>query len=486
MRNKALSSMLWRFAERMGAQAVGFIVTIILARVLLPEDFANIALITVIITILNIFVDSGFASALIQKKDADELDFSSVFYFNIVLCIVLYSLLWMAAPGIARFYEQEELKAVIRVLGLIIPVSGIKNVQQAYISRNLLFKRFFFATLGGTLGAAAIGIAMALNGFGIWALVVQHLFNTIIDTLILWFSVKWRPQMRFSLVRLKALFSFGWKLLASGLLDSIYADIRQLLIGKLYAKSDLAFYNRGKQIPHLVVTNINASIDSVLLPTMSQKQNDVPAVKTMTRRAITVSGYLMWPMMIGISMVAEPLIRLLLTDKWIFCVPYLRIFCFQYAFYPIHTANLNAIKAMGKSDVFLRLEIWKKVIGMAVLLVTFRLGVLAMAYSLIVTAITSSIINASPNKKLLGYRYLEQLRDMLPSFLLSLVMAGLIYPIRLLNLPDLATLLLQAAGGVLVYVAGSYLGKLESFFYIITMIRSFTARNREGLENQVK
>ena len=468
----------WRFAERILAQGVSFIVSVVLARLLMPETYGIIALVTVFTNIIQTFVDSGFGNALIQKKDADDLDFSSVFYFNIVLCISLYTLLFFCAPLIARFYSMPELVPVVRVLGIKILISGVKNIQQAYVSRNMLFKRFFFATLGGTIGAAIIGITMAYLGFGVWALVVQNLFNATVDTIILWITVKWRPKKQFSFERLKTLFGFGWKLLVSSLIDKVYNDIRQLIIGKLYSPSELAYYNRGKQIPHLFITNINTSIDSVLLPAMANEQDDKNRVRAMTRRAIKTSVYLLAPIMIGVAVVAEPLIDLLLTEKWLFAVPFMRIFCITYMFYPIHTANLNAIKAMGRSDLFLKLEIIKKVVGMIVLLITMRISVMAMAYSLLFTSVCAQIINSWPNRKLLGYSYLDQMKDIMPAILLSVMMGMAIYCFIFLHLNDYITITLQVITGVTIYVIGSKILKIEEFKYIYDLIQNVIKKKR--------
>lgn len=468
-----ISNLIWRFLERCGAQLVTFIVSIVLARILDPTVYGTIALVTVITSILEVFVHGGFSTALVQKKDADETDFSTVFYFNIVMCLGLYALLFLGAPLIAAFYQMPDLTPIIRVLGLTLIVSGLKSVQQAYVSRHMLFKKFFFSTIGGTIASAVVGIGMAIYGFGVWALVGQYLVNLIAGTVVLWVTVKWRPKKLFSWHRLKGLFSFGWKLLVSTLLDTIYQDIRQLIIGKKYSSDDLAFYNRGKQFPSLIVVNINSSIDSVLFPVMAKEQKDKSTVKAMTRRAIKTSSFIMWPLMVGLGVCAEPLVRLLLTEKWLFCVPYLRIFCFTYAFYPIHTANLNAIKAMGRSDLFLRLEIIKKVIGVALLLATMWFGVLVMAYSLLLSTIISSFVNSYPNKKLLGYSYLEQIKDMLPSMLLAGAMGVAVFCVQFISLADIWTLMIQVPLGALIYIVGAKLLKMESFEYIWNLTKSF-------------
>lgn len=475
-----ITNFFWRFLERCGAQGVTFIVSIVLARLLDPTVYGTVALVTIFTTIMQVFVDSGMGNALIQKKDADDLDFSSVFYFNMAMCSVLYLIMFFAAPFIASFYRMPELTAIVRVLSFVVVISGVKNVQQAYVSRHLMFKRFFFSTLGGTIGAAVIGIAMAYLGFGVWALVAQMLFNAAVDTTILWITVKWRPKKMFSFQRLKSLFSYGWKLLASSLIDTVYNDLRQLIIGKKYSSGDLAYYNQGKKFPQLIVTSINTSIDSVLLPTMSKAQDDMAAVRSMTRRAIKTSTFLMMPAMIGLAVCAEPLVQLILTEKWLPCVLFLRIFCITYAFYPIHTANLNAIKAMGRSDLFLKLEIIKKTVGIIAILITMWISVQAMAYSFLVTTILNQIINSWPNKKLLNYSYLEQVKDMMPQILLSLGMGAAIYAVSFLHLSASLTLLIQIPLGVLVYWSGSKIFHVESYTYIIEMVKNFKKRKKKA------
>ena len=478
-KNSTLKNFIWRFAERCGAQLVTFVVSIVLARILAPEDYGQIALITVFTTIMQVFVDSGLGTALIQKKDADDLDFSSVFYFNFVICFILYAVMFVTAPFIARFYGDSSLTSIIRVISLTIAISGVKGIQQSYVSRNMMFKRFFYSTLGGTIFSAFLGIALAYAGFGVWAIVAQQLSNTAIDTLILWLTVKWRPKRMFSWKRLKGLLSFGWKMLASSLLDTVYNNIRSLIIGKMYSSSDLAYYDQGKKFPNVIVTNINTSIDSVLLPTMASAQDNPERVKSMTRRAIKTSTYIMAPLMMGLAFCAEPIVGLVLTDKWLPCVPFLRIFCITYMFYPIHTANLNAIKAMGRSDLFLKLEIVKKVVGIALLLSTMWFGVMAMAYSLLISSVLSQIINSWPNRKLLRYGYLEQLKDILPGIALAVLMGCCVNLVGLFHLTNIVTLLIQLPLGAVLYIGASALLHLESFEYMRDLIRPMIKKIRK-------
>lgn len=469
---KVFSNFIWRFAERCGAQLVTFIVSIVLARILSPSDYGTIALVTVFTTILQVFIDSGLSTALIQKKDADDLDFSSVFYFNFIVCLILYIIMFVSAPCIADFYKDSNLITIIRVISLTLIISGVKGVQQSYVSRNMLFKRFFFSTLGGTIFSAVLGIIMAYAGFGVWAIVFQQLSNNAIDTLILWITVKWRPIKKFSWIRLKHLLSFGWKMLASSLLDTVYNNLRNMIIGKLYTSADLAFYNQGDKFPKLIVTNINTSIDSVLLPTMSNEQDNHVRVKDMTRRAIKISTYIMAPLMIGLAFCARPIVQLVLTDKWLPCVPYLQIFCVSYLFWPIHTANLNAIKAMGRSDLFLKLEIIKKFIGMILLIITMNISVMAMAYSLLISGLISQVINSWPNRYLLKYSYIDQIKDILPNIVMALIMGGFVYFISYLNLSNLVSLILQIALGGIIYLVLSIFTRNDSFIYLINILKS--------------
>ncbi|MBQ8075611.1 MAG: lipopolysaccharide biosynthesis protein [Oscillospiraceae bacterium] len=465
--NNVFSNLLWRFSERIGAKLISVIVNLILARILAPELYGTVTIVLVFTEILQVFVESGFGTALIQKKDADDLDFSSVFFFNLAISVVLYALLFAAAPMIARLYRKPELLQVVRVVGLILIIAGVRNVQQAYVSRNMLFKRFFFATLGGTITAAIVGIGMAVKGFGVWAYVTQYLLNNLVGTLILWFTVKWRPKLQFSPERLKGLFSYGWKLLVSSVLNIVSDKLRPLIIGYRFSASDLSFYNEGILFPNLIVDNVNSSIDSVLLPALSQQQDSSENVKAMTRRAIQISSYIMWPLMIGLFVCARPLVSLLLGEEWLPCVPFLRIFSLYYALFPIHTANLNAIKAMGRSDIFLKLEVAKRILDLAFVVGTIFIGVKAMAFGLLTEGFLCLFINAFPNKRLCGYAFTEQMKDIFPAFLLSAAMGAAVYALSLLGLGNLVTLVLQVLLGAVIYVGVSALLKLEPFRYLL-------------------
>lgn len=473
-KNNLLQNFSWKFAERIAAQLITLVVSLLLGRLLDPSDYGVVSIVTVMITLVNVLVSDGFGSALIQKKDADALDFFSVLYFNIGFSVILYVILFLSAPLIAAFYGAgyEELTAVIRVLGLRVILAGINSVQQAYVSRKMIFKNFFWATFIGTVISAVVGISMALSGFGVWALVAQYLTNTTVGTLCLTILIKKRPQAIFSVERLKVLLQYGSKVLVANLLITGYQEVRALIIGKMYSTADLAFYDRGKQFPNLVVTNVNTSISAVLFPKIANEQDDIARVQNTTRMAIRFSAYIMSPLMLGLAVVAEPLIRLVLTEKWIPCVPLLQMFCIVYLFQPIHTANTQAIKAVGRSDIYLKLELIKKSVELIVLLCVMWINVDAIVASMAVLTTLFTFVNAYPNKKILNYSFAQQMKDILPAIGMSAVMAIAIYPLSVLQVHDVVLLLIQVCSGAVIYILLSVLTKNKEFAYLSGMLTS--------------
>ncbi len=459
--------------ERGGTQGIQFIVQIVLARLLLPEDFGTIAIVIVFISLAQVFVQSGFNTALIQKKDADEVDFSSVFYLSLSVAALLYILIYFTAPFVAEFYRDPILEPVLRVIAFALFFGAFNSIQNAYVARNMMFKKLFYSSVGAIMASGTAGIIAAYMGLGVWALVIQQLINQISITIIMWFTVKWRPRLVFSFKKVKKLFSFGWKLLVSSLLNVLYLDIRTLIIGRVYTPSILGYYNRGQQFPKVIVSNINGSIQSVMLPTLSAHQDDTKRVKEMMRRAIKTSSFMIFPMMIGMVVVAEPLVKIVLTDKWLPAVPFLQIFCISYALMPIHTANLQAINAMGRSDIFLRLEIIKKVIGLIILGISLQFGVYAIALGQVISGIISTFINTYPNKELLYYSYKEQWIDIKPSLLLSIVMGSIVYSFNFLYFAAWKILFLQVAVGAIIYIGLSKILRVENFNYLINTIKEF-------------
>ena len=467
-----LSNLSWKFAERTASQAVSFAVSIILARILEPSDYGAIAMVMIFVTLANVFAEGGFSSSLIQKKDADKLDFSTVFYFSLGFSVVLYGVLFFSAPYIARFYGDGYaiLSPVLRVIGLQVIVYAANSVQQAYVSKKMMFKKFFWATLVGTVVSAAVGLAMAYSGCGIWSLVGQQLTMVTVNTVVLFLVTRKLPGLMFSFGRLKSLFSYGVKILEASLLISLFLDLRSLIIGKLYSAKDLAFFDRGRQFPNLLVTNINSSVGAVLFPKMSEEQDDKTRIKQTCRSSIRFCSFVMMPMMIGMAACAEPFVRLLLTDKWMACVPFLQLFCVVYMFYPMHTANMQAIKALGHSGTFLKLEIAKKAIELVCLLAVMRISVTAIAANMAVLTTLFTLVNAYPNVKLLHYTFCEQMADILPPLAMSLIMGLAVYLVGMIPCPDLLTLIAQIVVGAALYTALALLTKNGEARYVRNLI----------------
>jgi teichuronic acid exporter len=476
-KSEVLSSLFWKFMERGGTQGIQFIVQIVLARLLLPEDFGTIALITIFITVSNVFVQSGFNTALIQKKNTIEADFTSVFYLSMFISILLFLIIFVTAPIIAAFYEMPKLILVLRVLSITLFFGAFNSVQNAVVARNMQFKKLFLSSLGAMIVSGLVGILMAYAGFGVWSLVAYQLINQLLITVILWFTVNWRPKLLFSFDRIQGLFSYGWKLLVSSLIDTLYQNLQSLIIGKMYNPAMLGFYNRGNQFPALIVSNINGSIQSVMLPALSAQQENQQRVKDMVRRSIVTSSFLIFPLMVGLAVVAEPLIIILLTEKWLPAVPFLQISCFSYALWPIHTANLQAINALGRSDIFLKLEIMKKIIGLLILGLTLFYGVYAIALGGAISGVISSFINAYPNRKLLNYSFKEQWKDVMPSLLLSLVMGGGAYTIQWFGMSVSLTLVMQVCFSAIIYFGMAKIFNLECFRYLIVTIKQMVMKN---------
>ena len=511
-KEKTLTGVFWSYMEKLGGEAVALVVSIVLARLLGPEAYGIIPLITVFTGLLNVIVQGGFGSALIQRKNADQTDFSTVFFFQLGLAGILYAGMFFAAPFISGFYNNSYMTPMIRVLSLSIIIGAINNVQHAFVSKTMQFKKFFFASFTGTIVSGIVGVTFAfviikITGnpiYGAWALIAQKLTDQIIDTIFLWFTVKWRPKLIFSLKRLKGLFSYGWKILVSAFVDSVYRDINTLLIGKFYSSKDLSFYNKGNTYPKIIMGNLNTAIQHTLFPAMSSHQDDVNKVKSMARRAMKTSSYLVFPAMMGLASVGQPFIYILLGSKWLPAVPFLWIACFNFALWPIHTTNLQAIQAMGKSGSFLITEIIKKISNLiflaAGIYVAWNLSfknttdsVIVIALSSIFAEIVCVFVNAWPNKKIIGYTLKEQLSDILPALILSAVMGCAVFGVGFIPFEIFITsafwvavtkLIAGLITGVIVYVLLSMIFKVESFIYIKATIKEFFAKKRKKKENK--
>ena len=442
---------IWKFAERGLAQVIGFVISLVLARLIDPSAYGTLALATVFISILNVFVDCGLGTALVQRKEADDLDFSTVFYVNLLMCLVIYGLVFFGAPLVSRFYENPALTPIVRASGLILPVSGLRSVQQAYVERTMQFKKFFLSTLLATVLSGVLGLVMAYKGYGVWALVAMNVANVAVGTIVLWITVKWRPRLQFSMERLKPLLSFGSKVLGSSIVITVYSNSRQLLVGKFYTTSDLAFYNKGNSLPNCIVPTLQSSITSVLLPTVSRYQDDLQRVRELTGKAISALSMILWPMMIGMAACAEVFVPLTMTEKWMPAVPYMQLFCVEAAIWPMSSIYVNSIRAIGKSGLDFKLQTGVRVTGILLLLLMIPYGPFAVALCAFLCTLIEYTVLAVANKKVLAYPIWQQLKNILPFAGMSLVMGAVVFLIGRLAMNRFLLLVLQILCGVIVY-----------------------------------
>jgi O-antigen/teichoic acid export membrane protein len=467
LKEKVFSGLVWRAMERFGTQAIQFVLTIVLARLLEPKDFGTIALLSVFLLLANVFVNSGFGTAIIQKKEIDARDLNSVLYLSLAISAILYGVLFLAAPAIARFYANPMLASVLRWMALGLVFSAINGVQNAVLTREMRFQASFWIQLAGFLVYGVVGIGMAYAGYGVWSLVFGSLASRITGVIGCWLLIGWRPKLQFCRKTVWQLYQYSRKVLAATLNDTLFTNIYNLIIGKLYNPEMLGFYNRGQSIPLTVMGSVSATISGVIFPALSQSQENKKQMRAMTRRMILTSSFLVFPAMLGLAVVAKPLVMLLLTEKWLPCVPFLQWTCINYAFWPLHEANLQVILASGRSDLYLKLEFIKKPLVILVILLTWRHGVLAMVIGQTLLSPLCIFINAWPNKKLIAYSALEQIRDISPIILLSTLMGVITFGCSEFISTGPLLLTLQILIGTIVYFGLSVVFRVEAGQYII-------------------
>lgn len=475
IKKNALFGTVWKFLERIIAQGVSLVVSIILARILEPTDYSVVGLVAIFFTFANVLISGGFNTALIQKRDADIEDYSSIMIFSLGVSVVVYVILFFCAPLISGLYNQEILVPIIRVMGLTLPVNALKSIVCAYTSSHLQFKKFFFATIGGTLFSAALGILMAENGFGAWSLVAQQMSNAVIDTVILYLSTRLRFVLKVNVNKLKSLINYSWKILVSQLIGAIYTELNPLFIGLRFTPADLSFYSKGKGFPELISTTTNNTLSAVLFPVMAKFQDDKQKLLNYTRLFIGLSSYLLFPLMFGFFVVADKFVLIVLTEKWMPAVPFIRIFCLALMFEMVHTGNCQTIKAMGRSDIYLIMDVIKKVcyfitIGVFML---FSKSAVMLAVSAIVCNIIALVVNCIPNIKLLGYKIRYQIIDLLPNMIISLIMAAGVYLVGLLRVSTLPLMIIQILCGALFYFVLSLISKNKNFKYYISIVKEY-------------
>lgn len=472
LKNKTVKGVFWSAVERFSVAGISFLFGLVLARLLSPSDYGVIAMLNIFMAISQTFIDSGFSSALIRKPDRTETDNATAFYFNIVVGVVCYLVLLGAAPLIARFYDEPILVPVTRVIGLNLLLNSLCVVQQALLTVRIDFKTQAKISLTATILSGVIGIVLAYKGYGVWALVVQSVSAALFRMVLLWLLAQWRPQARFSKSSFRVLFSYGSKLLASGLLDTVYNNLYTIVIGKKFTSASLGVYARADHLAQFPAVNITGILQRVTFPVLSTIQTEDERLRVNYRKFLRLSAYVVFPLMMGLAAVADPLIRWILTDKWEAAIPLLQILCFALMWYPIHAINLNLLQVKGRSDLFLKLEVWKKIIGVVTLCVTIPLGLTAMCVGRVFTSLISLVINTYYTGKLIQVGYWRQMKDLLPTLVNSVVMLLICW---LVQLPvagsHVLRLLLAVLAGCVYYVVSGYVFRSEELKELVGLIK---------------
>lgn len=468
-----IKSLFWKFAERCGAQLSSFIVSMVLARILAPEEYGLLSILLIFISISQVIVQSGLGMALIQKKEVDNNDYSSVLYISIILSVILYLIMYMSAPSISIYFNMNLLGPTLRVMSVTLFFGAGTSVLNSMLVRQMNFSKLFICNISASIVSGIVGILMAHFGCGAWALVFQYIINQLMALVTMEMVTKWKPNGIKSIKNVRPLFNYGYKLLITNLISTGYNELRSLAIGKKYSSAVLAYYDKGKQIPQFVLNNINATIENVMLPVYSSQQENINRLKVMLSYSMRVSSFILFPVIIGLCIIAKPLVILILTEKWISCIPFLVISALTFLLSPLQTSNAQVINAMGRSDTFLRLEIIKKIVGIIILLLSVFLfdDVIYVAYGGLALAIISSIINMMPNRYYLNYSIRSQVLDLLPNIMISAVMAICIYPLSFVFDNDLLLITSQVILGVVIYILLALVTKNKAFKLLLDVLK---------------
>ena len=471
LKQKTVNGVMWSSIDRFTTQGIQFVFSILIARLLLPSDYGVVAMLGIFLAVSQTFVDSGFGVALIRKIDRTDTDFSTVFYFNIAVGLFFYAVLWLASPYIAAFYDIPLLEDVTKVVALTLVFSSFSGVQSAKLTIAIDFKTGAKISVTVTLLSGAVGLWMAYRGYGVWALVVQSVSGSLMRTALLWLFVRWMPKLVFSWRSFREMFSFGSKLLTSRLLDTVYNNLYTLVIGRCFSSATLGVYSRADGLAQYPSSNITSVLQSVTFPILCSIQNEPERLADIYKRFLRLSAFVVFPLMVGLAAVADPLIRLLLTDRWEGAIYLLQIVCFSMMWYPIHAINLNLLQVKGRSDFFLKLEVIKKIQGVIVLCATIPLGIVAMCYGRIFGSLLSLVWNTYYTRKLIGYGYWAQMRDLLHILVHALVMGVIVWGV----VQWLDSLWMQLVIGILVgaayYMTGAMLMRFEEFGELVALVR---------------
>lgn len=473
LKKQALNGAVWTYSQQFGTQLISFVVSIILARLLLPEEFGLIGMIAIFMGIGTTLFDGGMTSSLIRSDELEESDYSTVFIFNLIVSIAVYIIIFIIAPFIANFYHQPTLTGITRVYALSFIFSAFGSVQNTILTKNMNFKRQALLSIPALVIGSLVGILMANKGFGVWSLVGMTLVNSFLLSIILWLASPWKPRFQFSKQKFKKHFSYGYKLTLSGVLDIIFTNIYQIVIGRFFSANMVGYYTRANQLMMMPVSNVSTALNKVAFPLFAQLQNDNERLRDTYKRIMLLVIYIINPLIVLMMVLAEPLTVFLFTDKWLPMVPLFQIICLSGLLYPLHLYNLLILQVKGRSDLFLKLEIFKKVLATIVLFFSFYFGLYGLLWGQLVFSVLALFINTYFAGLMINYKMINQLKDMIPLFVLALITGLLIYLLDsylLSNLVDLLRLVISSCCGVIIYVSISYLFNFESLKEIKNII----------------
>lgn len=467
LKQKTVSGLSWSFIDQMGNLGISFIVGIVLARLLSPREFGLIGMITVFIALSESFINSGFSDALIRKKNCTNTDYSTVFYFNLVVGVLFAAILYVSAPAIAVFFNENELIPIVRVMGIILIIDSLTIIQRTILTKRIDFKLQARISIIASIGSGVIAIVMAFNNYGVWSLVAQRISRQALNSFFLWLWNNWRPKFIFSWKSFKELFGFGNKLLISGLISTLYQNIYFLIIGKFFSTETLGYYTKANDFKRVPSEGLNGIISRVSYPVLSTLQDDKSRLKQNFKRLMRSTVFITFILMLGMAAVAEPMIITLIGEKWRQSIVYLQLLCFVGMMYPLHALNLNMLKVLGRSDLFLKLEIIKKVLAIPVVIIGIYLGIEALIIGMIINSQISYFINSYWSGKLIDYHTKDQIKDITPSFLLSFSMSIAVYMLGLiLPFAPIWNLIIQICiGAIYIFIIGE-LFKLKDYLYI--------------------
>lgn len=471
LKDKTVTGVFWSAVDRFSAQGIQFVFSILIARLLLPEDYGVIAMLNIFLAVSQNFIDSGFGAALIRKNDRTETDFSTVFYFNIIVAFLIYIALFFASPYIADFYETPVLRSITRVVALNLIITSFSGIHNSKLSIDVDFKSRAKISLLSSVVSGIVALYMAKNGFGVWALVAQSLCSSIVWTILLWYFVRWKPLFQFSWESFRNLFSFGSKLLTSAVLNTIYSNLSTIIIGKFFSSSSLGLYSKANSLVQFPSINITNVIQNVAFPVLSKIQDETQKLKAIYVKFMRIMAFIIFPLMLGLAAVSQSFVSVVLTEKWVGAVPYIQVLCFSLMWYPIHAINLSILSVKGRSDYFLKLEIYKKVLGVVILAITVPMGIMAMCYGMVISSVLSLFINTYYTKKLIDYGFGAQIIDLLPILLHSLVMWAVVHVIVYFMPTTWLKLIVGVLSGMIYYIAGAYIMKFPEMDELLTILK---------------